>query len=561
MAKHLKLDLSSTSRGKFTNNENIILIDDTLSVLCSYDNPNTVNPPPSLKLFMVQRNSGHNAITITQPILMAKGGIDRFSPSNKFIGFNQLKATKKINREDMGRYIVCECSQTFGNKEIFSNSVYSEALQIFQSPTIINWDILPETYLIDDSTSSSTISIPIKFAAIPRPTDKHIAWTIITGYENEFGDVERNKDSLEDDTKESYIIHPGTSIASCITDPIMSLPNDVYEANIEFTNVTENITIILEISNPYGKVEEMLPRIIVETKQNLTSEMQVMEAKGPMMWVIVLIAAILVISIMMFSFMVCIKRKNKKHQEELDEIDNNDDIKMEKSVYKKEKVVLDQNDLAFHVSEVGESKKLQRFREKKSDFNASLQDLRAPRLKKQSEITNRTEKHTKQNIKSKGSKEELKDFSSSKSNESKSNIKTNAKKDISPKNDNITPRSPKITTIKSEEIKTKTINSDSVASETKRERKSKVEPVVVQTEISNRNVTFVNEEENDSSYHNGIQSSEHKPVLRHSGPTSYPIMAPPDEDDSFKKTPSRVTSPIHFTGPSEINVPITMVSK
>ena len=385
VAKHLKLDLSSSSRGKFKNNENSILIDDTLSVVCSYDNPDTVNPPPSLKLFMVQRDLDHNKFGSNEPILLAKGGIDRFSHNNKFMGFNQLKATKKINREDMDRYIVCECSQTFGNKEIFSNSVYSEALQIFQSPTIINWDILPEAYLIDDLTTSSTISIPIKFSAIPKPVNKHITWSIITGYQNEFGDDyiderneesfdERSEDSSEDDEKVSYIIHPGTSIASCVTDPLMSLPNDVYEATIEFTNVTENITIILEISNPYGKVEEMLPQIIVETKQNSTSEMQVMEAKGPMMWVIVLIAAILVISIMMFSFMVCIKRKNKKHQEELDEIDNNDDIKMEKSVYKKEKVVLDQNDLAFHVSEVGESKKLQRFREKKSDFNA--QNLR-----------------------------------------------------------------------------------------------------------------------------------------------------------------------------------------
>ena len=530
-------------------------------MLCSYDNPDTVNPPPSLKLLMVQRHLDHNTITSNKPILMAKGGIDRFSPSNKFIGFNQLKATKKINREDVNRYIVCECSQTFGNKEIFSNSVYSEALQIFQSPTIINWDILPEFYLIDELTTSSTISIPIKFAAIPKPLNKHITWTIITGYENEFGDVERNEDSLEDDEKESYIIHPGTLTASCMTDPLISLPDDVYEATIKFTNVTENITIILEISNPYGKVEEMLPQIIVETKQNSTSEMQVMEARGPMMWVIVLIAAILVISIMMFSFMVCIKRKNKKHQEELDEIDNNDDIKMEKSVYKKEKVVLDQNDLAFHVSEVGESKKLQRFREKKSDFNASLQDLRAPRSKKQLEIASPKQKDMKKNIKYKGSKEESNHFSSRKSNESKSNIKPDAKMDLSPKNENAVPKSPRITSIKSEEIKTKTINSDSGASDVKRERKSKVEPVVVETEISNRHVTFVNEQENDILYHNGIQSSEHKPVLRHSGPTSYPIMAPPDEDDSFKKTPSRVTSPIHFTGPSEINVPITMVSK
>ena len=522
---------------------------------------------------MVQRHLHHNTKTSNEPILMAKGGIDRFSPSNKFIGFNQLKATKKINREDMDRYIVCECSQTFETKEIFSNSVYSEALQIFQSPTIINWDILPETYLIDDSTTSSTISIPIRFAAIPKPIDKHITWTIITGYQNAFGDdymdkmddddrhLKMDEDSSKDDEKESYIIHPGTSIASCITDPLMSLPNDVYEANIEFTNVTENITVILEISNPYGKVEEMLPQIIIETKQNSTSEMQVMEAKGPMMWVIVLIAAILVISIMMFSFMVCIKRKNKKHQEELDEIDNNDDIKMEKSVYKKEKVVLDQNDLAYHVSEVGESKKLQRFREKKSDFNASLQDLRAPRSKKQLEITDPKQKDMKKNIKSKGSKEELKDFSSRKSNDAKSNIKPDLKKDVLPKNENTAPKSPKMTSITSEEIKTKTINSDFVASETKRERKSKVEPVVVETEISNRHVTFVNEEENDFPCHNGVHSSEHKPVLRHSGPTSYPIMAPPDEDDSFKKTPSRVTSPIHFTGPSEINVPITMVSK
>ena len=84
---------------------------------------------------------------------------------------------------------------------------------------------------------------------------------------------------------------------------------------------------------------------------------------------------------------------------------------MEKSVYKKEKVVLDQNDLAFHVSEVGESKKLQRFREKKSDFNASLQDLRAPRSKKQSEITNPKEKDEKKSSKSKGSNSKLNDFS------------------------------------------------------------------------------------------------------------------------------------------------------
>ena len=151
----------------------------------------------------------------------------------------------------------------------------------------------------------------------------------------------------------------------------------MYEANIEVKNVTQNVSIVLEVSNPYGTFQELLPEVILVTKQNMTAEKQVLKATGPMMWVIVLILAILVISIMMFSFMVCIKRKNKKHQDELDEIDNNDNVQVEKSVYKKEKIVMDQNDLSFHMSELGESKKLQRINKKQSDFKASLQDLRS----------------------------------------------------------------------------------------------------------------------------------------------------------------------------------------
>ena len=38
---------------------------------------------------------------------------------------------------------------------------------------------------------------------------------------------------------------------------------------------------------------------------------------------------------------------------------------------------MDQNDLKFHVSELGESQKLQRINKKQSDFKASLQDLRS----------------------------------------------------------------------------------------------------------------------------------------------------------------------------------------
>ena len=62
----------------------------------------------------------------------------------------------------------------------------------------------------------------------------------------------------------------------------------------------------------------------------------------------------------MFILMVCINRKNKKHKQELERIRKNDKVQVEKSVYRKEKVVMDQNDLKFHVSELGESHKLQR---------------------------------------------------------------------------------------------------------------------------------------------------------------------------------------------------------
>ena len=87
--------------------------------------------------------------------------------------------------------------------------------------------------------------------------------------------------------------------------------------------------------------------------------------------------------------------------------------------------------------------------------------------------------------------------------------------------------------------------------------------MIVEKEMS-KHVTFLKDElhevEKNSLTFIDNHLTESKSVLRHSGPTNYPVMAPPDVDDSFKKTPSRVTSPIHFTGPTETLVPIFPMS-
>ena len=538
-----------------------VLIGDTVTIFCSYDNPEKVNPPPSMRIFMVSSgdlNEEGEHVTSDNELLLAKGGIeDNVNSTDKFIGFNQLKATKKITRDDMNKQIVCECDQKFEDKEIFTSSVSSDSLNIFQKPTIVQEYILPDYYLVNKTNfSSSVIIIPIKFSSIPRPEDKYITW-MITEYDDEsVGEDAGEEVYNESNEDETYIIHPGTLISHFSTQPLKLLKNDVYEARIELKNVTRNISISLEVGNPYGTFRELLPGVIVITKQNMTAEKQVMKATGPMMWVIVLIVAILVISIIMFSFMVCIKRKNKKHQEELDEIDNNENVQVEKSVYKKEKIVMDQNDLSFHMSELGESKKLQRIIKKQSDFKASLQDLRSSfdvvPSNKQFKWKQLPRKDKIKNIKGKSTRDQI--------------IEVNNHQKITineiEKDKKISSKSCKVSSPKLQTPKTKYLNKDRTESNSEEEeRENSTKPVMVEKQMTKR-VTFIKEDEKDFSLNTGSENESLRPVvLRHSGPTNYPVMAPPDEDDSFKKTPSRVTSPIHFTGPTEVFVPITIISK
>ena len=524
-------------------NSNALLIGATVGVLCSYDNPEKVNPPPSMNIAMVNGSDNLNYGNITRKQLLAKGGIGNLnSTHNSFIGFNQLKATKTLAREDMNKRFVCETLQRFDEEDIFSENVTSDPLIIFQKPTIVEEYILPDYYMLNNTNVSTTIIMPLKFSSNPKPENKHVTWTI-TEYNS---DPMEGSGFEESDGYDTYIIHPATSISRYTTHPLRFIKDDIYEATIEAINVTHNVTIVLEISNLHGEFQELLPEIIVPFEPKIT---KVVMARGPMLWVIVLVAAILVISIMMFSFMVCIQRKNKKHQEELDEIDNNDNLQVEKSVYKKEKIITDKNDLSFHISELGESKKFHRA-SKKFDFNASLQDLRSETPKgrfswKQPRLQDPTI-----NVRNKPSED----------------IRVKEPRKLKPAKQQIQKceiENVKVTSLSSpkKESRTKLEPNDTHESDADDEKNNATKPEILETEISSRKVTFLEDESPHSLVHEDLNLFETKPVLRHSGPTNYPVLAPPDEDDSFKKTPSRVTSPIHFTGPTEAIVPITIMSR
>merc|ERR1712079_250865 len=99
---------------------------------------------------------------------LAKGGIDNNTNStDKYIGFNQLKASKKITRDDMNKQFVCECDQMFESQAIFFSSVTSNPLNIYQKPTTVDEYILPDYYMVNVTNISSAINIPVKFASIP----------------------------------------------------------------------------------------------------------------------------------------------------------------------------------------------------------------------------------------------------------------------------------------------------------------------------------------------------------------------------------------------------------
>ena len=545
-AKNLQLNYSSNKvkEKQSTEHESVILIGDTVEVVCSYDNPERVNPPPNMRILMTGGDS-EEEITNTNEMILATVGIENFSSPNNFIGFNRLKATKKIVRGDMNKKFVCECVQRFENKEIFFNSISSEPLNIFQVPTLVEDLVLPQYYMIN-ATNFKTIQILVKFSSIPKPENKDVSWTI-----TEFQTVNsfNNKsDELEKD--ETYIVHPGTATSHFVTYPVKSLNNEVYETRIEMKNVTFNTTIILEVENPHGKFVKTLPEIIVARTQDISADIQVMSVKGPMFWVIILIAAILVISILMFSLMVCIRRKKKKRdQEKEDEIDNNENVQMEKTVYKKEKIIVDQNDLSFHMSELGESKKLQRINKKQKDFHASLQDLRAysprqhaKRKNTHAKIGDRCQTYKLAPELDVSNSNQLRFIEDRFDRYEKSKTRTN-----------------KSTESKLNSMKTQTSNTNG-DSEQQEEGRGTIPVVVEKQTSSTKRVTFVTD--NDDQVNDlDTESPETKSVLRHSGPTNYPVMAPLGENDSFQKTPSRTTSPIHFTGPTEIHVPITMVSK
>ena len=554
--KNLTLDISSPDEIDNNTEENIALIDDIVTVYCSYDNPEEVNPPPSMKILM--KNGNDLSTENNNKMLLAKGGIDdNNSTTNQYIGFNELRATKKIRRGDIDKIFVCECVQLFEDQIIFFNSISSEPLKVFQKPTLEQNYLLPDNYLVNETNSSEIINIPVKFSSIPQPENKHIIWTIEESYANE---ANKSENGLvhELGDNETFIIHPGTLISRYSTHPLRHLNDDLYEASIDIRNLTKNVSISLEVSNRFGRLNTILPEIIVIPKP----VPPVIKTSGPMLWVIVLIVAILIISLLMFILMVCINRKNKKHKQELERIRKNDKVQVEKSVYRKEKVVMDQNDLKFHVSELGESHKLQRINKKQSDFKASLQDLRnsnvssnQKRLSRQQPLSPKHVKREKDRNDIKAQSDRIQNFQDRKDTKSPNNSFKGNKVVSSPSFKSLSPK----LEFRNQVIQDYTLSE----SESEVEEPIKEEPMVMEKETTKR-VTFVKdevaEEEKSSLNNTDYRQSESKPVLRHSGPTNYPVLAPPDGDDSFKKTPSRVTSPIHFTGPTEIIVPIIPMS-
>ena len=554
--KNLTINFSTAEEIEDNLDENTALIDDIVTVYCSYDNPDEVNPPPSMKILM--KNDNDLSTENNNEMLLAKGGIDdNNSTSNKYIGFNELRATKKISRGDADKIFVCECVQLFEDKVIFFNSISSEPLKVFQKPTLEENYLLPDYYLVNETNSSDVINIPVKFSSIPQPENKHIIWTIEESYVYETNKSE-NDLVHELGENETFIIHPGTLISRYSTHPLRHLKDDLYEASIDIRNLTKNVSISLEVSNRFGRFNTILPEIIFIPKPLPP----VIKTSGPMLWVIVLIVAILIISLLMFILMVCINRKNKKHKQELERIRKNDKVQVEKSVYRKEKVVMDQNDLKFHVSELGESHKLQRINKKQSDFKASLQDLtnrnftsNQKRLSRQQPLSPKHVKREKDRNDIKAQSDEVQRFHDRKGTKSPNNSLKGNKVVSSPSFKSLSPK----LEFRNQVIQDYTLSE----SDSEVEEPTKDEPVVMEKETTKR-VTFVKDEEaeEEKSSLNIIDNrlAESKPVLRHSGPTNYPVLAPPDADDSFKKTPSRVTSPIHFTGPTEIIVPIIPMS-
>ena len=554
--KNLSLDLSTPEEIEDNTDENNTLIDDIVTVYCSYDNPDEVNPPPSMKILM--KNANDLSTENNNEMLLAKGGIDdNNSTSNKYIGFNELRATKKISRGDADKIFVCECVQLFEDQVISFNSISSEPLKVFQKPTLEENYLLPDYYLVNETNSSEIINIPVKFSSIPQPENKHIIWTIEEFNVNE-GNKSENDLVPELGENETFIIHPGTLISRYSTHPLRHLKDDLYEASIYIRNLTKNVSISLEVSNRFGRFNTILPEIIVIPKP----VPPVIKTSGPMLWVIVLIVAILIISLLMFILMVCINRKNKKHKQELERIRKNDKVHVEKSVYRKEQVVTDQNDLKFHVSELGESHKLQRINKKQSDFKASLQDLtnrnfvsNQKRLSRQQPLSPKHVRREKDRNDIKTQSDEIQRFQDTKGTKSPNNSYKGNKLVSSPSFKSLSPK----LQFKNQVIQDYTLSE----SDSEVEEPTKNEPVVMEKETTKR-VTFVKdedaEEEKSSMNITDYRLSESKPVLRHSGPTNYPVLAPPDADYSFKKTPSRVTSPIHFTGPTEIIVPIIPMS-
>ena len=226
--KNLTLDFSTTEEIEDDTDKNTALIDDIVTVYCSYDNPDEVNPPPSMKILM--KNDNDLSTEKNNEMLLAKGGIDdNNSTSNKYIGFNELRATKKISRGDADKIFVCECVQLFEDQIIFFNSISSEPIKVFQKPTLEENYLLPDYYLVNETNSSDIINIPVKFSSIPQPENKHIIWTI-----EEFNVSEGNKSANvhELGENETFIIHPGTLISRYSTHPLRHFKDNLYDLQL-----------------------------------------------------------------------------------------------------------------------------------------------------------------------------------------------------------------------------------------------------------------------------------------------------------------------------------------
>ena len=540
-----------------------ILIGDTIQVMCSYDNPEFVNPPPNMRILMVRRENGEEADNSTDiNLAQMHVNLDKSNSTTQFGAFNQLKVTKVIGRSDMNKQFLCECEQKFEDTQIYFNSIYSNQLDVFQPPTLVSNLDLPEHILVNlTSEDDEKHIIPLRFMAIPKPKARDISWTITN---MEMVDYIGNDTLSPTINNNTFTIHPENANDAVITHPLKTLGNDVYEAAVEIRNATSNMTIILDISNEYGRLVQTLPNIVFFPRlEALVAEPQVASiTSDPMFWVTVMIVAILIVSIVVFSFMVCISRKKKRQLEE----DDTEKV-LEHRIYQSEKTVMDHDNVAYRVTEQTESKVMENSPTSKTAdeiLGNKYLDMDEPDMVKK-EITKKVSFNSKNNYSKTDEKEsenptkrEITKTVTVKTNSNYDGIR-NKDTQTSISKDNVQP------------LKFDILEMEEATEQKRKGRKRKKQMTTIITDDSynelsdkethhqkpgkskmmSRKVTFLTKNTYNEISDIGTQTPPDDIIVRHSGPTNYPVMGPPPPNYASEKTPSRTTSPLHFTGPDD----------